>query len=431
MAVPIVWLFAGPPVFRPFGDGDPMAALSGALDFWNVFRIVWWGFWGLVAIRSVLSRRDELRLLVRSLGHLPLAAGVLLLSLFVSAAQSPSPIYTFGTALLYSFLVVAALDLALRLRAGSLTVRQLLRSVLSVSLLLLFGILALHLTVGGAVSVVAAYGVRITGGTIGDFGTLALVAVLVGLHLASRSNGLGQALFGLAVAFGIAAAAISRTRSIMLAGVLALLGYILLRAGRGSRRTAFVTLAAVAFAIGGGLGAALAVSLSGSSAGIDAAIEFIVRDAASLQGFSGRDGISAVVVDAAMDNPLGLGYAAGPRVLLLNSESTLAGFGVVASRIGNAHNAYLEVLGGSGFLGLLALLGVVLWILRRSLATRQPDAIPLVVLCNVMLIIGTVASSPVLPFTQSSALLWLGIAVLAGQRAMPAASGRRPSGAIG
>lgn len=421
-ALPLLWLYAGPPVFRPLSQGDPMAALDGSLDVWNVFRIIWWGVWGFVAFRGVMKRRGALRDLARSWGLLPFAVIALLLSFLASAAYSPAPIYTFGTAVFYGILVLAALDLSLRLHERSMSVRELLRGLLLVSLLLVFAIVAMHLTVGGAVSVVAAYGVRITGGTLGDFGTLSLVVVVAGLHVLTRTTGLAQSLHGFAVAFGIAAVGMSRTRSIMVAGVLGLLGYLLLRVGRGSRRATFATLAVVFLALSGGLAGALAVSLSGADAGIDEAIAFVVRDTASLQGFSGRDGISSVVLEASIANPLGLGYGAGPRVLLLNSERALANFGVVASRIGNAHNAYLEVLGGSGFVGFIAFLGIASWLLRRSFATRQLDAFPFVVLGNLMLVIGLVASTPVLPFTQSSALLWIAIAVLAGHGS-PVASG--------
>ena len=66
--------------------------------------------------------------------------------------------------------------------------------------------------------------------------------------------------------------------------------------------------------------------------------------------------------------------------MLLSSDAFLARYGVVADRIGNAHNSYLEILAGGGAVGCLAWLAILLWTGWRLLRSREAQGVVIRVL---------------------------------------------------
>ena len=122
---------------------------------------------------------------------------------------------------------------------------------------------------------------------------------------------------------------------------------------------------------------------------------------------SGRFGIWTVLLQKTYDRPLGLGYSAGPRVVLQDSRWPLWKYGVIAKRIGNAHNAYVEIFAGTGYLGLFAWLGFLGWAVFRGFVVRGTTLAVTRALLAVMLLNGLTGSEGVLPFMQASALIWI------------------------
>src|SRR5690606_13462498 len=83
---------------------------------------------------------------------------------------------------------------------------------------------------------------------------------------------------------------------------------------------------------------------------LDSIGSYLTRDQEDVGSLSGRTVIFEVLLRSVPERPLGIGFSAGPRELILSNARELRPRGVIAERIGNAHSAYLEVLVGSGWL---------------------------------------------------------------------------------
>jgi O-antigen ligase len=75
------------------------------------------------------------------------------------------------------------------------------------------------------------------------------------------------------------------------------------------------------------------------------------EEVSGIQSASGRTYIWSFVLHYCISHPWGMGYVAGFRTIFRNYYSL--GLPLVASRIGNAHNSFIQVLADAGWLALI------------------------------------------------------------------------------
>lgn len=411
LRLPIFWLFLGPPILR-FYTHSPSASLEGSFDAWNILRFAWWLLFGLVALLELYRFRSKLGRFIRSLGAFPWWVGIWLVALIASTINSPAPAFTFANALLMTILVLAALDFGFKLHSGMISTQRALRICLGFSVVLLtIFLLALILTpeLVSKGSFGGRYGLRARGGHIADNALLSQVVFFISLYLASHSTSLTRGFYRFLIFISPLFLLVAQTRAMYVTFIIGCTIYLLgwLQASQNHQRT--LALGMVCLGMSSIFGLALYDELPGSTGILARAEAYLVRDRDSIEGMSGRDVIASVVLEAVFAQPLGLGHSAGPRVLLLNSEELLNHH---IYGIGNAHNMYIEVLAGSGFLGFITWLALLLWLLWRVWRIRGKEVIPIRVLFIVVLIGGLTESPAVFPFNQTSVLLWILVALI-------------------
>jgi O-antigen ligase len=407
LRLPILWLFLGPPLFRTPGSRGAASSLNASFDVWNIISVGWWLFFGVFAVLEIYRLRAYLPRFLRSLGLLPLLVSAWLLSIFASSLVSPYPMFTLANSVLMTILVVTALDLSLKLACGLFTLARVLHLCLQFSLGLLVLVGLMLLLSPTMVSVRAPFGLRVIGGAIADVSTLAVVTLLLSVFFVHRSHGIARIGYLIVALLGSCFILLAQTRTGYVALVIGLFFFMAqwLITSQQDRRE--VQLGLACLGIAAVLGVAIFANITQQTQVYRSVWDYLIRDPQSLGSLSGRDGIATVVVREVSARPLGLGYSAGPRVVLLTSDRALAEYGVIADRIGNAHNMYLEMLGGIGFVGAATWLALSIWSGKRMFGHRGREAIPVRVLFSVILLFGLTSSSPVLPMTQSSALLWI------------------------
>jgi O-antigen ligase len=89
------------------------------------------------------------------------------------------------------------------------------------------------------------------------------------------------------------------------------------------------------------------------------------QDAAGIASASGRTEIWDFVIRYCIKHPQGMGYVAGFRILFKNYWTL--GLQVITSRIGGAHNNFLQVLADAGWLALAVYLIMLVKIVRLAL----------------------------------------------------------------
>ena len=100
------------------------------------------------------------------------------------------------------------------------------------------------------------------------------------------------------------------------------------------------------------------------------------QDAAGIASASGRTEIWDFVIRYCIKHPQGMGYVAGFRILFKNYWTL--GLQVITSRIGGAHNNFLQVLADAGWLALAVYLIMLVKIVRLAwrFASRQTPPSP-------------------------------------------------------
>ena len=427
--LPIIWLFMGPPILR--GEGrDAMASLEGSLDAWNLFRMAWWLGFGLLALMEILRLRAHLPGFFRDSWVMLASAGTLIFTFFLSSLFSPSPIFTIGNAGLMSMVFVAAVDLGLKLRARLVIPHQVLHVCFMVSLVLLgvvAAVVVVPLVVGGGWA-----GQRIRGDTIGGTHMLSLVVFFTGIYLALRSRAWFRVLYGSGAALGIVFLLLAQTRTAYVGFAIGSMLFVALWFRRSGLRQRLAMIGIAALTAGAMLGLLLQDEFSPGEPLPERAWAYLIRSESSLRSASGRDGIFPILIREAVERPFGLGYAAGPRVVLLSQEHEAElwyRYGILPQRIGNAHNAYLEVLAGAGFLGFFAHLVLIVWVTHGLWRLRPHVYIPAKSLLLIVLIEGLTGSSGSLPLNQVSVLFWILVAMAAS--AEGASTGAATPGARG
>ena len=393
-----------------------MASLEGSLDAWNMFRILWWAFFGLVAALELYRNRQLLPAFFQTIQPLAIMLVVWLGAVFLSTMQSPAPLFTFGNAAMMLILVLASLDLALKLQHGVIEVERVLKLLFAFSLMLLcllFLVLLVRPDLVGAGPGIVGSRVR---GTVAQVDLLAVMVFYLALHFLIATRGWSRAGYGLTAAASFALLLLAQSRWAYIAWILAGIVFYWQWMLVSRYRLRALALGLTCIAASMALATLLLVDVSRTTpTAFTNAAAYLVRQPETLANASGRDLISIVVLNAVRDNPFGLGYLAGPRVLILNSREELDPHGVISARIGNAHNAYLEMLAGTGVVGAigwLAIWGTIAVALWRH--THKREFIVVRALLVILILNGLIASEAAYPANQASALLWLIIAITIG-----------------
>ena len=413
-SLPILWLYLGPPILRPVSERGAMESLAGVFDAWNIFRLAWWMLFALIALVSIYQHRQHVREFIRTMPQLVLWVFVWVSSLIVSSAFSPAPLFTLANAGLMLMLVVAGFDLGLRIFARTVDLETVLRGLYVVSVGLLAMIVVNIFLDPGSLLGVRGLGFRIGGGFIGDTALLASVVIFLSLYFLMRVRGSKAVWYAIATIASLAILVMTRTRTayigLALGGGLFAFQWLLLVAPRARA----IALGAILIAAGLVPPAIVAADALTGTSSINQMAQYLVRDATTVATASGRTTITAIVIEQVASQPWGLGYSAGPRLLLQSSYSELGEHGVHAERIGNAHNTFLEMLGGSGVLGLFAYLAFLTWVALNMLRVSDRGMLPVRALFIYVVVAGLTSSNGVLPFFQASVLTWFVLGAVAG-----------------
>jgi hypothetical protein len=306
-------------------------------------------------------------------------------------------------------LALAAAELALRIETKKLSIEGFLYLILWYSSALVGVVLLLFLVSPDLVSFERAPMRRLVGRSLADIPLLSLILIIVSLHLLSKAPRGRRSILFTTLICGILVLIASQTRWALLAAFASTA--ILFSSRRGERAAGRwisfcmlglgISIAAVALLIECGIGSDKAASL----------LTFIIRDETSLETMSGRPAIWSVVWRDAVAAPFGLGYAAGPRLAIAQSGPELAKGGVIAERIGNAHNAYLELFGGAGYIGFGSGMILLCWMTWVTWRSRHADVPAIRGLVAVLIMEGFAGSAGALPFFQASAMTAMLIAV--------------------
>ena len=415
--LPIFWLFLGPPIVRLQAHGA-MDSLQGNYDFWNFFQSAWWLLGGAVALRELYLNRAWLREFVHGMGSLSLWTGLWLLALYLSCLVSPAPLFSFAKVTLVGALILAAADLGVKVYAGIVPVRRILKILLVSSVLLLLGVGFFYmykpdLVTNNYAEIQHGLDLRMRGGRIAYTPIVSTVALMLGLYFFLTTPGLTRWLHVLIVSMSLLFLLLGRTRSAYV-GFIAGLALFVWRWKRMDQNiTNLMTAAALGTAVV--CVTALTYDWSGSLAqDYNAVFGYIIRETESLSTMTGRTQVMTALWDEIARRPLGLGFSAGPRAFLMSDSFVEA---MHTDAFGNTHNAYLEVLAGSGYLGFMAWMAIVLYVLNVARKMRQTDLIPLAALLIAALLEGITESLLVEPFYQTAVLFWIVAAVAAAYRA--------------
>lgn len=403
--LPIVWLFVGPPALRFVTERSAMASMQGSYDFWNILQVGWWLFWGGVAARDLFLARGWFADVRRRTGSFALWTSLWLFALLLSCGVSPAPLFSLANVGMLCVLVVAAADLGVKVYGGWVSPRRLLGLLLAVAvglLLLIVGIALIAPTAGG-IGVIDPAEMRIRGGSVGYAPLLSLVVVFAGLYFWLTTKGGARLFWAFVVVCGVVFLALGQTRSSyggFLAGIAV---FTWLWARLGTNPVRLMTGGAILLVVG--CGSVLAYHGLGDAAAVyDTLGRLIIREEQTISSLTGRTDVIAVLLDAVAQRPLGLGFSAGPRHLLLSDRFVEA---MHTDAFGNAHNAYLEVLAGGGYLAFVAWMVVVGLVLYRGHRVRtRRSVIPFLALLVAVLLEGVTESLLVLPFEQTSVLFW-------------------------
>jgi len=418
--LPLLWLFLGPPVFRIQEARGTMASMQGSFDFWNFFQAFWWLGFGMIAISELYRQRHLAAEFVRWAGSIKWWVGLWLVPMYVSCLGSPSLVFSLGNVVMLTILVIAALDFGVKLYRGVITPRAVLRILFVMTLGLLFLVaLAFMLQPGLVEQTESAQGLRIRGGQVGYSPLLGSVALLLSFYFWCTEKYGPWVLLGV-MGLGGVFLLLGQTRAeygAFFAGVL-LFGW---QWGRLRRRSLLllsvgaVTVALFCIAVLLGSASETAVSMYESIG------ERLMRGGEYLATLNGRTRVWELLWEASKNDLWGMGFAAGPRELLMEPATTEY---LYSDTWGNAHSAYIEVFSGSGYLAAIGFLGIIAcvgwkalfgWATLPRLRGEWWALVPLHALLLVTLVEGLTESYLVLPFRQQSVLFWItAAAVIAG-----------------
>lgn len=336
---PIFLLAFGPPIFRTHG----IDATQGKIDFWSVLQVGWLFLIAVRAIRRLLSAR--LILIPKQIQSILRLAFILGLLYLASAIYSPSPAISAAYSVLYLLTMICVLEFIVDTYQNSLSWVECLFQLRRVSLLLLILVaLTILFHTSGSYEVLPGEGVRSIGSSVASLSLVSPIICIVSAYsfqylLEPR----GRAFFLFLV--GLGAELFSQSRFSEGALLLCLLLTFLPWVWSASRRRAyariagFVTFATLACAAVGVIGRERIWTIFNKG-----------QSSEAIQSFSGRTEMWAFVFKYCLAHPQGMGYVAGFRIVFRQYFSLNSGTSL--SQLGTAHNTYVDVLAGAGWLAL-------------------------------------------------------------------------------
>lgn len=408
--IPIFWLFIGPPAIRFLGERSAMASMHGDFDLWNIFRVLWWCLWGGVALHALYQRRRQVRALLRNIGWLRLWLPLWFVALYLSCLVSPAPLFSLANVSMLMILVVAAFDLSVRVYVGNVSLRQIVKGFLVFSAGLLALVALLLLIDLNLVGEMTSAGPRVRGGEVAYTPLLSVLVFFAALYFWLNTPSLTGRMGGwpLVMTLALALLLLGQTRSAY-GGLVIGLGLFVWQWSQLRRNmvhlmtaTALVVATTCAFIL-------LADTSKSASNVLRVTGDELIRDRRSISTLTGRTRVFRLLWQEVKDEPLGLGFSAGPRAVLQDPANLDV---IYVNSFGNAHNAFVEVFAGSGYVGLLAWMGIVICVLLRLFRLRPRELVPLHAMLVTALIGGMTESNLVIPFEQESVTFWIVAAVM-------------------
>ncbi|MHB9146732.1 MAG: O-antigen ligase family protein [Symbiobacteriia bacterium] len=397
---PILLLLLGPPLLRT-DSRDVLASLTGNMDAWTLLRAAWWGGATLIALTVLVHHARALWASRRT--KTVVALGLLwVLSVAASALFSVSPLYTLASAALLGGALLTGLDLYVRLDERVITPEQLLLTTLNVITGLTLLVAVVSIWRPDIVGALSFSGPRFLGGQVASIPDLAVTAILLLIHRLFTVRRRGSILWSIVRLAGFSfVLLVAQNRTSFVQVAVGLFVYFVHYYRGAFKKIRLLLWAATAFLLTIGTAVIIFSPLITSRVW-----EFLLRNQQNLNNLSGRTEIFSFLWTQALHKPWGLGYAAGTRLAITSNPQFFQV--IVARHIGNAHDAYLELLAGAGVQALLLFLVIVLLFLTirvRRTMTAIAGANRAVMLA--LLVGGITSSSLVLPFTGSYILLWI------------------------
>ncbi len=383
-----------------------MASMNGDYDLWSYLQVAWWMVCGLIAFRSLVGNRRLLIEMTRLARGVVAGTLIWLGALSLSVLVSPYLFFSAANVFMLGVLVICAADACLKLYSGAVTIRRVLKSLLAITALLLAAIILLHLIRPGYVEAASdegRFGLRIRGGRIGYSPLLSLVALFVGFYFWRTTRGPVRFLHLGIMTLGMVLLYLGQTRSAY-AGFLAgavLFGFQWSGLHRHALR---LTVSAVTVFAVLSAGVLLADMSDSVGVGLRAAQQRLLRGEDQIWTLTGRTYAFAMLWEASKNKPLGLGFAAGPRLVLQRPDNIRR---LHTNVYGNAHNAYFEIFSGGGYIALLGWIALIICLLWSMFRAGPLEMIPFHALLVAVLLEGIAESELVLPFKQTSALFWI------------------------
>lgn len=343
---PLFLLLIGPPVFRTIGSREADASLQGSFDFWIIWQIAFYVVVGVMSFNNwqVIRRQHKPPKLIR---HMFIVIALLVLSLFASAIYSPSPLLTlaysllfaigFFSALQFSFYIAYSPDDSIFFRLFSAA-----RSIgLFLSILVYLAFFFGDNFVGFYIHNI---GLRIMGGSIAPLAIISFVIFSITLSnfFYNKEKIITSIIY---IIFSVAGILLAKTRSVYFVSLIVAMWFWFFSKNNTMKSWNFLKYAISFF-----LFPILFLLIIHNP---NELIDLVTRGTMSTDVdslVSGRLTIGNWVMHQISNNPFGLGYIAGFRDAFLQLHFTDSG--LVASRIGNAHNSFLEMIAGGGWLSL-------------------------------------------------------------------------------
>jgi O-antigen ligase len=337
---PIFLLVFGPPIFRPPRGID---ITQGQADIWSFFQA---GLIVLVAVPAILrlvaADSITIPIQIRSILRLAIFLGLLFM---LSTVYTTNRITTVAYSICYFLTLICIVEFIVRVYWNPPNWMQCLfqlRLIACILLVLIFLTLLFDSSLVMNSEIDA--GFRFLGGGVAPMTTICPIIAIISAHtLLHNLESRVRSVFLLVV--GLAGTLITRSRGSEIALLFAL-AFVVMFWARLSRRNMYVFIS----------GFILFILLS------CVFVEFIGteriwsifnrgEEASGIESASGRTYIWSFVLHYCISHPLGMGYVAGFRTIFRDYYSL--GLPLVVSRIGNAHNSYLQVLADAGWPALI------------------------------------------------------------------------------
>lgn len=348
------------------------ATASGAIDGWIIIQILSISLVAIFFAKHLLSSPKQLRRIILLRKTSALNIGLLITSIgaLASTAWSPQPwiTLTYSCLLISGYIFFIGVQQLISKLNHAEIFELLLKTVVVSNLTILSLILTVAFVSPEAVMSISETGeIRILGGAVGSLpltGFNLFASALIWLSL-RRDQAIAPMTL---ICIGLICIFYARTRSSYI-GVI-IISMIALSLLWRSRTN--ITLRMTATIFGGG---AIAALLYDAESIIKLLTKYDQTSGDIYSITSGRAYIFEWSIDRILENPLGFGYISGFRSMFMSLPDDFF-IGLIASRIGNAHNSYIEMAFGAGLIPGLAFTFAIAWITLKVAILSQRASHP-------------------------------------------------------